>query len=740
MAEATVNNPQFSYEEPQAQPTTAPAAPTAATAPAATTTPAAKPAASAAPAAKPASFSYEEPPSTLQKVGKFALDSASNFGAGAIQTAEGLGDIGHKAIHAVLPESAAEVLSPNVGMAAEHSYAKPLTDPVGSKASQIAGYGGESLMEFLTGDEALKGLSLGDKLMKSAKIAKILETSPRLMEALQHGAKLKKLAQQYPRIAELLGSSARAGAVQGTQTTVKTGGDVKEGAKEGAVMGVSSAALGAPFSAASSLLSKAGAAKNTLNKLTEAGANAPEKSDAVKAVRGWINDAEQKMHGDFESGVQSLRDQLKGETIKPEESALSKKAQELLQNVPGEGPKLARELQGQMKGIVPGTERTEGLLERLAKPHSEEETTMAPKDFLRESGSNRRSVLATPQDEETVKSLADAYSKGEEVPTATMLKDGEGNLLEVDGRHRALAAHQAGKATIPVKVTTKMSDFDVDGLVDLRQKLGAKARELPYGDPNARRLRQLQHAIDDDIGTMAKNADKPEVAEQYSKLRSDYRSKLADIQSTPIDKLRTDEPGKELNDVGQYILSGGNSKAKIEALRKVIGPDRMGTIADSVATNWLRDATSEAGKFDPQKFLNQYSKVKPEVRNTLFNGRPAVKLTDFVNDAASARLVQQAVKAGILTVGGGTLGGGAGAMLGLVLGSGDTAASHVAGRGLLDYLVNHPATWGALKLGEKATGKAAQVAPKVAAIAGSAMTPALRTVYAGSQDSLGGGR
>jgi hypothetical protein len=694
----------------------------------------------AAPPAPPAGFQEVQAPGILSKVGQFVTDTMSNAGGAALSTAEGGVDMAHNALHKVLPEHLAEILSPNVGMNAEEQGMKPLTAPVGSTASKVVGYGGENLMEFLLGDEALKALPLAEQLTKAGGIAKVLQSSPRLMEALQKGAALTKLAEKYPRVAELLKSSVRAGITQGVQTTVKTGGDVGEGVKQGAEVAGGSIALGAPFSAAGALLSKGVDAGQSLTRLSEAGAKAPEKSEGVKAVRGWINDAEQKMHGDFESGITNMKDDLAGETVKPEESALAEKAQELLQTTPGEGPKLARELATELKGIVPGTERTEGLLNSLANPVREAETTMTPKEYLKAVGADKKSILKTDQDKATVDSLVEAYKNGEEVPMSSISKDAEGNVLEADGRHRALAAMLADKATIPVKATTRMSDFDIDGLVDLRQKLGAKARELPFGDPNARRLRQLQHAVDDDIQTMASNSSKPEVADNYQQLRETYRTRLADIESTPIEKLRADQPGKELNDVGQYVLSGGNSKAKLDALRRVIGPQRMDMVADSIATNWLHDATNEAGKFDPEKFLNQYNKVKPDVRDKLFASRPAVKLNDFVTDAKSGQLVQRAIKAGLLTTVGGTLLGPTGVLLGLVMGTGDSAAAHIAGRGLLDYVVNHPKMWVSLGVAEKvATSKTVQQLPKFAAKGVvSGYTPNLRTVYAGASPALGG--
>jgi hypothetical protein len=96
------------------------------------------------------------------------------------------------------------------------------------------GNGAETLSEFLMGDEALKGLALSDRLLKSAKIAKILEGSPLLSRAVQIGV-----------------NAIRGGAVGGALGTFKAAdtNDLPQSLQKGAVAGVATgagtAALGA---------------------------------------------------------------------------------------------------------------------------------------------------------------------------------------------------------------------------------------------------------------------------------------------------------------------------------------------------------------------------------------------------------------------------------------------------------------------------------------------------------------
>lgn len=96
------------------------------------------------------------------------------------------------------------------------------------------GNGAESVAEFLMGDEALKGLALSDRLLKTSRIAKLLESSPLLNRAVQIGV-----------------NAIRGGAVGGVEGTVKARENndlptsLEKGAVTGLATGAGTAALGA---------------------------------------------------------------------------------------------------------------------------------------------------------------------------------------------------------------------------------------------------------------------------------------------------------------------------------------------------------------------------------------------------------------------------------------------------------------------------------------------------------------
>ena len=152
------------------------------------------------------------------------------------------------------------------------------------------GYGGETLLEFLSGDAALtSGLKYGAGLSRIAGVIQTLEQSPRLLQALKVGSAVMKNG----------GSAAlKAGTVQGALGIVHSGGDIGEGAKEGAEAG-----------AAGGLLSGAGA--------------------GIKAIRGALSDA--GIQPALQGSIRSILSDVANKAGVPEPTALS--IRDAVQNV-----------------------------------------------------------------------------------------------------------------------------------------------------------------------------------------------------------------------------------------------------------------------------------------------------------------------------------------------------------------------------------------------------------------------
>jgi hypothetical protein len=319
--------------------------------------------------AQPASTESGQPEeSTLGKIGDVAGDVSSGFGNALMDTVHGIGTLLNKV------PGVGETLAPTEGLAAEK---KGIQSPEGT--AQWVGYGGENLAEFMLGDEALKGLSMADKFKQISGAMGLLQKSPRLMRAIQMGADVgkatgelgeeaKALIQKNPLLARLVGAgmdALRQGAVAGAQETAKTGSPEK-GLKAGVEQGATSGVLGAAFGTLGRVAEKAGEAGKAVQEASEAGKNAPSASDIGKNLATQINDAETKMHGDFESGIQKLKGDLGDQKVPYQDSPLQKAAQEALQGkTEGKGV-----LGSAFQGLAGGSDESKKFLNSLNDPKS----------------------------------------------------------------------------------------------------------------------------------------------------------------------------------------------------------------------------------------------------------------------------------------------------------------------------------------------------------------------------------
>ena len=184
-------------------------------------------------AAQPSSPAAQQPaqPGIISQLGSAAADAGENFLTGVAKGAGQTVNTVSKALHAI--PVVGETLAPSAGISA----ADTLETPHG--VAQNFGVGAESIAEAVLGDEALKGLSIGDKLLHAGKVAEMYDrASPFVKQVIAHGL-----------------SMAHAGAVTGGETLAKTG-DIGEAAKAGAVGAVAAPIVNAalsPVEAASKL-------------------------------------------------------------------------------------------------------------------------------------------------------------------------------------------------------------------------------------------------------------------------------------------------------------------------------------------------------------------------------------------------------------------------------------------------------------------------------------------------------
>jgi hypothetical protein len=336
----------------------------------------------AQPQAQPAGGQIPPPPSgdivMAQPVSTESGQPDPNLGASPEQqltmgAAKGLGDTvsGIGTLLNKIP-GIGEMLAPKEGLGAEKAA---IGKPEG--AAQWVGYGGENLAEFMLGDEALKGLSMADKFKQISGAMGVLEKSPRLMRAIQMGADVgkatgelgeeaKAVIAKNPLLARIVGAgmdALRQGAVAGVQQTAKTGSPEK-GLEAGAEQTAASGVLGTAFSTLGRVVEKAGEAGKAVQEASEAGKAAPSKLEIGQKVADQINDAETKMHGDFESGIQKLKGDLGDQKVPYAGSPLQKAAQEALQGKTDAKGVLG----GAFQNIAGGSDKAQAFLKDLSDP------------------------------------------------------------------------------------------------------------------------------------------------------------------------------------------------------------------------------------------------------------------------------------------------------------------------------------------------------------------------------------
>lgn len=594
-----------------------------------------------------------------------------------------------------------------------HTLSQDTTN--GSMAGKV-GYGGETLMEFMLGDEALKALPMSQRLLTAAKVTKTVEGSPRIVQALKIGASILKQGALH---------GAEAGIVQGTQTAVRSGGDVKEAAEYAGKAALLGGTIGAGTAGLSNVMSGLGETAAKAEGLSKSAGNMQTKEEVAKEMAEKLKNAKDSLHDDYETGIKNLSGRLKDTEVHPQQNPLATKAQDL-----------------------------------LAKPDPAEHPLVS-----------QAKQAAGDRLDKKVKELLDYISKGE-VPgeesaaKPSGLVDQFGNTIESEPEPKVAPAYK------------------VNDLVAMRQTIRKLADSYDYGDINSRALRALINGspgeispLDQTIEKLAQASGDDTAVTDYRNLRSNYRNKINLFDEPVIQKLmngKIDDAAKDFVGVvrkGDALPGAGKIRYNTQVLRGLLGDDGVKSFGKQVFGTMLQDSV-EKERLNPARFIETWNKVSPETKADLFDMDNAQNgLRQLTRDAQSAANLQHLTRAGILAPAGaaaGYLGGpvsmGIGTLLGLTVAEGGGIAK---GRELLNYVANHPAAWGTYKLaGKVAESDAAAQAGSLARGAASELagahtenkqvvapdekrgikavtlpvkkpSPAIKSAYSGLSDSLG---
>jgi len=615
---------------------------------------------------------------TLEGAGAGVLNTLGGVGQGVFQAASKAADtLG-------LPDKARQFLH----HIADDNVAKEENLPPAAKI----GYGGETLAEFLMGDEALKALPVAQRLETAAKAIKTVEGSPRLVNALRIGARMLALAGIH---------GAEGGIVQGAQSAAREQGSIEDKAKEGLKQGAEATAfgtaVGVPLEAGGELLQKAGQVAGKVKNLSQVAEGAKGKQEIVEEMGNRIKASNAQMHTDFETGIKDIKDRLSGQEIDPTDNPLQKKAKEL-----------------------------------LAKPNPEEHPFVV-------TAKNATGDKLDKSTKDLLEQLSTGTQPVEKEATAEAPK-----ILDASGK-----PIQSSKDLAPE--TKPVKNLNIDDLVALRQQVRTLGDSYELGDINGRVLRKINNALDDTIGQMAQKSGDPTALNDYKELRAGYRDKVNLFDNPVIAALRDgkmDDAAKAfvgLKRAGSALPSAGKANFNTDVLKRVIGADGVKAFGKDVFQTMMKDSLDD-GQFNPAKFSEAWTRITDDSKNDLFNVADAKNgLKQLAQDAHAGEQLQHLTRAGVLVplgaAGGASIAHmGLGALLGLTVAEGGGFA---AGRALLNKIATHPEVWNfyqkAGQMAERgAPGTAAKVIAKGAtdALNATQSKDKLRDIYSQTSSAL----
>ena len=493
-------------------------------------------------------------------------------------------------------------------------------------------------------------------------------------------------------------------------------------------------------------------AQNTLNEANDkiAGAssvaesaanNAPtnqtitaQAQTAAKAGQKALNDA-------YHAASEKVRNDLEDTTVDYGGSKLHQIAQEI--EAGGKEAKVKNPLLEPLKITKPGSQKVNDMVTRFADP----EGTFSLDDEGLPKQITADNLLDAAKDiKERLRNTG--WSTAEERADRDVyfkLLDGVHGTLEdlatESGKPDALKAVQAMNADYKAGIS-KFNNPDVKGIL----QGGAEPRilNLLSGGKSVGDIQAIKGAIGDkSFSTLADSAVQRMAADSvdtvtgkfnfdkffknWNRIPTDVRGEmfqgslkggalenaLNQVKAVNASGAAEEAEGniKNATDTMKNLLGNGDVSTllkdpeRINELSKVVGPQAMGELGNTVLQNQLREAATDVngkvGNVDTGKVLKFIESLKdsPEVVNGLFKPTPetAKAYNKLIGDLQGVQSVKNAIKAGIIApalVGGGIAGH---AMGSAILGALAVGGGEVAAKGIIEKIANSPQAWGSLR-------------------------------------------
>lgn len=430
----------------------------------------------------------------------------------------------------------------------------------------------ENVMEYMSGDEALKALTIPEKLQKLAAVAKFME--------------------QHPYVAKMIGSSAKNAAIAGTQTAAH-GDDFSSGAITGAVSGPVAETIGTGLNKLGSSIASKVAGNATAQAADEFGVPLSVGQKTASPVTQKVESVLQKIPFGRAPFTQLGSDQ---------NTAIKNAANEIADSIATKTGSSSTQTGEGIQNAINEAKNTAG------------KSYAAAQQQISDAGAAQLPIPLKGTISDTAQKMLDNIQLPDEFSAG--VKDVQGRQAAVDVL-KNLANDTAEDGT-PRSMTWEQARRLKSQLFDLANS----------GDSNVGTgaIKQMTGALDKSMQDTLVGAGKGDLADQFSQASNHYRSINDALDTSIVKRLSSSDP----IDVGKFLVNNVSPNT-INTLKQV-APNQMPQIQRGVWEELFNRALNNPDGVVAGKTLQkEFQKLGPETASALWNPAQLQKINRFVD-------------------------------------------------------------------------------------------------------------
>jgi hypothetical protein len=493
----------------------------------------------------------------------------------------------------------------------------------------------ENVMEFMAGDEALKALTIPQKLQKIAAVAKFMEQHPFIAKMISKTASNK-----------MIGSTVGNATISAAQTAAH-GGDTSDVLKSAAIGGATGGTLEGATGALEKTLANRAAAKGVQTAADEFNIPLSAGQSTTGSVTQAVESALKKV-----PFVNTPFNKLAG----AQNDAIQKAASDIADSIASKA--------------ASGTEAGEGIQNAISEAKNAAGKSYADaQQQISQAGAAQLPVPLSGQIADTAKKLLGDIELPDELSAG--VKDVQGRQGAVDVLKNL--AQDAGEDGTPRSMTWEQARRLKSQLFDL-----ANSGESNVGKGA---LKQMTGAIDDSMQKALADSGSQGLADQFRAASNNYRAVNDAMDTSIIKRLMNKDP----IEVGKYLLDNATPNS-VNTLKQLAG-SQMPQVQRGIFEEMFNRALSNPDGVVAGKVLQkEFQKLGPETAQAVFNPAQYNQIQRFVDLVGKVGLTPKTslAKAASTVAGAGELGGVGLSILhgGLLLGSLKTGGTLLTARGL----------------------------------------------------------